>query len=477
MPQLPPHAAPPGSGETIAAVATAPGVGGVGIVRVSGPEAAALALRLFRSSSPHFKGLRPRYLHHGHLTTPTARPDSAPHTYIPDDCIDEVLLAWMPGPHSYTGEDVVEFHCHGGRAILAAVLEAVLACGARTARPGEFTKRAFLNGKLDLTQAEAVAEAIAAPCREGLRLAQAKLSGALGVRIQGLRAELLALKEKLCLALDFSEEDLPEASAAELDAMLHAPLDSLAALLAAHGRARAWREGVLVVLAGAVNAGKSSLLNALLGFERAIVTPVPGTTRDYLEEPLLLDGLPLRLVDTAGLRETGDIVERQGLARSRDLAAKADLVLLVHDAALPLHDEERRLLAQLPPERVLALCNKCETAPEAPAARELAGLGYEVLAVSAKTGVGLERLTQRLRQRLADSSPADELAPNLRQSQALALALEELQALRNELRQGQVYELLDVRLEAALRHLAEVTGEIAPEEVLQGIFDRFCIGK
>lgn len=458
--------------ETIAAIATPPGAGGVGIIRLSGPRAAMAAREIFRPSSPDFQVFTPRYMHHGHLYLP------GPHGQ--EVLLDEALVVQMPGPHSYTGEDVVEFHCHGGRAILAAVLEAMLDKGCRLAEKGEFTRRAFLNGRLDLSQAEAVAEAIAAPGVEGLRLAQARLTGRLGRQIDALRASLLEVKQLLCVALDFPEDEVEEASPAELDQRLIPVLESIEALLASHQRARAWRDGVLVVLAGLVNAGKSSLLNALLGFERAIVTPEPGTTRDYLEEPLLLDDLPVRLVDTAGLRATGDIVERQGHARSRDLAAQADIVLLVHDATLPLQPEERELLAGLPADGVLAVCNKTDLLPQGtkPAALdELLILGVEALEVSAQAGAGLEELARRLRQRLAGAPPSSDLAPNLRQSRALALAKEELKALRQELAQGMPYDLLDVRLEAALRHLFEITGEICPDEVLDAIFEQFCIGK
>ena len=453
-------------GRTIAAIATPPGAGGVGIIRISGPEAKALARVLFRSSTNAFSDFTPRMLHHGHLLEPRS-----------GLCIDEVLVAYMPGPRSYTGEDVVEINCHGGPAILAAALEALFACGALAAEKGEFTKRAFLNGRLDLTQAEAVAEAIAAPSREGLRLAQAKLSGKLGQQMRNLRAKLLRLKQQLCLALDFPEDEVEEASPEQLDAMLEPILESIRELIDAHARARAWREGALAVLAGHVNAGKSSLLNALLGFERAIVTEIPGTTRDYLEEPLLLDGLPLRLVDTAGLRETGDIVERHGLAKSRDLASQADLVLFVHDASLPLAPDERELLAGLTPGRVLALCNKCDLASAPAALPELQALGFETLRVSAATGEGMELLAQRLRDRLSGAPPAGDLAPNLRQTQALKLALAELAALRTELHEGQTYDLLDVRLEAAMTQLDILTGAICPDEVLNAVFDQFCIGK
>lgn len=454
--------------QTIAAVATPPGQGGVGIVRLSGPESRRVLSTLFRSARPGFRDFAPYRLHHGRIVDQGGR------------VLDEVLAVVMPGPGSFTGEDVAEIHCHGGRAVLAGVLEACCALGARPARRGEFSYRAWRNGKLDLTQAEAVAEAIAAPTRAALHLAQIKLSGALGRRVAELRAGLEELKAQLCLAVDFPEEDVdclpPEHLAREV-AHTCAALD---ALLAGVERARAWREGALVVLRGRVNAGKSSLLNALAGRERAIVAESPGTTRDWLEEPLDLDGLPVRLVDTAGLRRTEDAVERQGLERSQDLAGQADLVLYLVDGSAPLVDEDLEAVQDLDPERALVVVNKDDlTRAEPWPGTALAGR-FEVLALSAKTGAGLEPLARRLRERLVEQAPepeADALAPNLRQAAALQRAREELAELRREAAQGLAYDLLGLRLDAACAALAEITGEIAAADVLDTVFSRFCIGK
>ena len=458
--------------DTIAAIATPQGAhGGVGIVRISGPQARDIAARLFKSLVPGFSGIKPHRMHYGHLLA-----------HDTNEVLDDIVLAFMPAPRSYTGEDVVELQCHGGRTILAAALESVYACGARPAEKGEFTKRAFLNGRMDLTQAEAVAEAIAAPSREGLRLARAALSGRFGALAGSIRERLLQVKLYLCLALDFSEEDIEEASPDALCAMLSPLILEIGTLLANHQRARAWREGALVVLAGLVNAGKSSLLNALLGYERAIVTDIPGTTRDYLEETLLFDGIPVRLVDTAGLRETGDIVERHGLERSRDLAQQADLVLLVHDATLPPQTEEKELIHSLTASdtRILAVRAKGDLQATDESLAAWSELGLETMTVSSTTGEGIEELVSRIRQRIQDT-PLDtqggDLAPNLRQSEALRLALRELEILRDELLQDVPYDLCDVRLEAALRHIATVTGEICPDDVLNSIFSNFCIGK
>lgn len=485
--------APGTASGTIVAIATAPGPGAVGIVRLSGPEALALASALFRSPHPGFAGLKPRRLHHGSLIDASGR------------ALDEALVAFMPGPGSFTGEDVVELHCHGGPAVLRAVLEELLGRGARLARPGEFTLRAYLNGKLDLTQAEAVAETIAAPTRAALHLAQLKLSGALSRRIADLRGALEALRARLCLAVDFPDEDMECLPLPLLRQEALSAAEDVQRLLAGVERARAWREGVLAVLAGRVNAGKSSLLNALVGRRRAIVSAAPGTTRDYLEEQLDLSGLLVRLVDTAGLRGSSlgikgegtgsmdavDPVEAQGQDLSREFMSRAEAVLYVLDAARPLHLVDRTALEGLAPERTLVVLNKSDLlaseAPEASCAEAVdaaRALGLECVRVSAKTGDGLEELCARLRQRLTDGRAGgcaepdvDEVAPNARQASVLRRAWTELNALADDAGAGLPYDILGVRLEAACRLLSELTGEITPDGVLESIFSKFCLGK
>jgi tRNA modification GTPase len=460
------------------AIATASGPGAVGIVRVSGPEAQALASALFRPGHAGFSGLKPRRLHHGSLVDAAGR------------ALDEVLATVMPGPGSFTGEDTAEFYCHGGPAVLRAVLEELLARGARLALPGEFTQRAYLNGKLDLTQAEAVAETIAAPTRAALHLAQLKLSGALSHRIAALREALESLRARLCLAVDFPEEDVECLPLPELRQEALSAARDVDRLLAGVERARAWREGVLAVLAGRVNAGKSSLLNALVGRRRALVSATPGTTRDYLEEQLDLSGLLVRLVDTAGLRggaagaEDIDPVEAQGQDLSREFMGRAEAVLYVLDASQPLHPGDRTALEGLAPARALVVLNKSDLAASRGPGDEAQGvasaLGLTCVRVSAKTGEGLEELCARLREGLlgacAEPDP-DEVAPNARQAAVLRLARAELQALADDAEAGLPYDILGVRLEASCRLLSEITGEIAPDEVLNSIFSTFCLGK
>lgn len=455
--------------DTIAAVATPPGEGGVGIIRISGADSLKIARTLFSSSQKIFKGFKPYTLHHGTIRDKAGQD------------LDDVLVSHMPGPGSYTGEDVVEINCHGGRAVLRAVLKEALALGARAANPGEFTLRAFLNGRMDLTQAEAVAEMISAPTKAALQLAQIKLSGLLGRKITELRARLEQLRAKLCVAVDFPEEELECLPPEELADGVSTAAGEIRELLAGVDRAKAWREGALAVLMGRVNAGKSSLLNALLGKNRAIVTDVPGTTRDYLEESVNLDGLHVRVMDTAGLRETEDRVERAGLTMSRELSKQADLVLFVLDGSEEPASETLEAALNQGSHRTLAVLNKSDISPARESlADELRAKGLETVSLSAKTGENLQYLCKRIRERILENSgepDLGELAPNARQAEALNRALAELNALKNDTFSGIPYDLLGVRLETACAIMSEITGEITPGQVLDSIFDNFCIGK
>ena len=502
---------PTGNAETIAAVATPLGSGAVAVLRFSGPCSLDILTRLFRPLNPSFDSFKPRLMHYGQIVAPSPlgdqprpcpklgqsglRREGGPEGAFPENILDQVLAVFMPGPTTFTGEDVVEIHCHGGAAVTDAVLAAVLAAGARPAAPGEFTRRAFLNGRLDLSQAEAVAECIAANSPEALALAQAKLGGLMSRRVRHLRERLRGLCAQLVVAVDFPEEDveiLPHpALAAEVEAVRQACAD----LAAGYERARLTRQGALVVLAGQVNVGKSSLMNALLGRDRAIVTPHPGTTRDFLEETLDLAGLPVRLVDTAGLRDARDPVEAEGLRRARELMAEADLVLWVTDVehgpddpALAAESDE---LANLAAGKVLGLLNKIDLIPAAreifsplgsveDSAPESGAPGW--LKVSARTGAGLEELAATIRRRLLQNAVAGpdadaQPAPNLRQRDLLLRAGEELAGLLADLAAGLPYDLLGVRADLARDILAEITGEIATDDVLDLIFAEFCLGK
>ncbi len=458
--------------DTIAAIATAPGAGGIGIVRVSGPQALPVLETLFAPAGTG--SWRPWTLRRGRVR------DAAGET------LDDALAVFMPGPKTFTGEDVAELQCHGGPVLLATVLEACLNAGARLAERGEFTRRAFLNGRMDLTQAEAVAEMIAAPSKEGARLAAAKLDGVLGQRIAGLRERVEHLRAQLCLAVDFPDDEVECLPREGFLAAIAEVNTAVAALLAGFERTRCWREGVTVALAGPVNAGKSSLLNALLGRQRAVVTEYAGTTRDFLEESVQLAGLPVRLVDTAGLRETDNPAEAQGIRLGRSMIASADVVLLMVDGAEGTTSDTWKLLDELGPERTLLVWNKSDLAT--PPLRwyvPVTGIsappaGHAVL--SARLGEGLETLAEAVRElALARSQGREpepgEAVPNLRQARSLAEVRGELDALDQAVRAGIPYDLCAVRLEGAASALAEITGLDTPEDVLNRIFASFCIGK
>lgn len=457
--------------DTIAAIATAPGTGGIGIVRVSGLKALSVLETLF---SPSGKGgWKPWTLRRGHVL------DGEGHR------LDDALAVFMPGPKTFTGEDVVEFQCHGGPVLLGAVLEACLNAGARLAERGEFTRRAFLNGRMDLTQAEAVAEMIAAPSKEGARLAAAKLDGVLGRRITDLREKVEHLRAQICLAVDFPDEEvecLPQESFLKAIAGVK---DAVAALLAGFERTRCWREGVTVAIAGPANAGKSSLMNALLGRQRAVVTEYAGTTRDFLEEPVQLAGLPVRLVDTAGLRDTDNPAEAQGIRLGRSRIETADVILLMLDGSEGPTEQTWRLLGELGPERTLLVWNKSDLATPplhwyVPNTGSVPPAGHA--AISARLGDGLEQLSENVRMLALARSRGEEpepgeAVPNLRQARSLSEVRGELEALEQDVRTGIPYDLCAVRLEGAAAALAEITGLDAPEEVLNRIFASFCIGK
>ncbi len=456
-------------GETIAAIATPPGVGGIGIVRLSGPQSRDILARLFtpcRSRSDFPSHL----LLYG--TVHTAQGLS----------LDEVLAVFMRAPRSYTREDVVEFQCHGGFPVVQAVLGAVLEAGARLALPGEFTRLAFLNGRLDLTQAEAVIDLIEARGGIGARMALAQLQGRLGQQLESIRQALLGLLAQAEVAIDFPDEEQeimsPSAALAVLEQEVLAPL---ARLLAQAENGRLCRDGAEVVIAGRPNVGKSSLLNALLREERALVTPVAGTTRDTIEEYLLIEGLPVRLVDTAGLRDEAGIIEELGIQLARRKATEADLVLLLIDGSVPPCDEDFRIRDELAGRPQLLVCNKADL-PAAGSDEDYAVLfpGLGLLRISAREQSGLEDLRRAIFSRLVQDrnlDPEGDCAPNLRHRQALEQALREGRALAVALADGLTVDLVALELRLVLANLDDVLGSGADEDVLDTIFSRFCLGK
>jgi tRNA modification GTPase len=454
--------------DTIAAVSTPPGAGGVGMIRVSGSRAAEIVGGLFRPTGRTGLAEAPSHL--------------MLHGWIEDEGqgIDEVLVVHMKAPHSYTREDVVEVHGHGGTVAVRAILELICARGARLAEAGEFTFRAFVNGRLDLTQAEAVGDVVRAGSRLGLRVAANQLRGRLHDAIRDLRSAVAHVAALVNASIDFPEEDARFTQRDDCTRRLEAVRDRLDALLREAGRGRQIREGLGVAIVGKPNVGKSSLLNALLRENRAIVTDLPGTTRDTLEERLELDGLGVRLIDTAGIRHTEDRVEREGIARSRAALAEADLALIVLDASRPLDSEDRALLALASPARALIVANKQDLAdrPGSVDADELRD--YEQVPLSALTGAGLQQLETRVRGWvLQGGQPVWESAAltNARQQQAAARARGAVTEALRTLNQGLGEELLAVDLALVLDALGDIVGETTAEDLLDRIFAEFCIGK
>jgi tRNA modification GTPase len=448
--------------DTIAAIATPPGAGGIGVIRASGPAAEQLADAVFRRRRQGGSWQSHR-LYRGHVIGSDGTP------------IDDALAVLMRAPRSYTGEDVLELHCHGSPLVLERALAAVLRCGARPARAGEFTKRAFLNGKLDLTQAEAVAALVGARTADAADAAVDHLFGRLSAHLDAVRQSLIGCKAHLEARIDFADEPLDlddDRLAADLDGAHGA----VAALLATFGRGRLLRQGLRVAITGQPNAGKSSLLNALLGAERAIVTPVPGTTRDVIEDSADFDGVPVVLSDTAGLREVGDTVERIGIERARAAAASADVVLMVLDTTSALAPQRRLLEAHAAP---LVVANKIDLrCAWSRAERSALEAAHAVLPVSATERRGLDALRAAVLQRAGDQW-SDNL-PTLtstRQRDALAKVEQALAEALAGLRRGLPADLLAVDVQAALDHIAAVTGAITSDDVLDAVFAEFCIGK
>lgn len=456
--------------DTIAAIATPPGIGGVGLIRISGPTAEEIAQRLFRPLPPG-KFLS-HHLYHGKIIAPTT-----------GAILDEVLVAYLKEPHSYTGEDTLEISCHGGPLILRTVLEAVFQTGARPAERGEFTQRAFLNNRLDLAQAEAVLDIITAKTRQGLAAAIDCLSGKLSEPIEAIRSEMIDLLAGVEAAIDFSEDDGVEETPDETLLRIRKLIDKITALAATHRQGRIYREGIGVVIAGRPNVGKSSLLNRILGEKRSIVTSIPGTTRDFIEETVDIGGIPVRLTDTAGLRLPENEIEKEGIELVWERLKTADAVLVLLDGSADLTEDDRKLLAKMISKPILLVLNKSDL-PQRLDEKSLRRLLPEgtprPIRISAKYGDGLDRLTAALRD-LVLATPAEEspetMIGHLHQKTALEKAAEGLTRARDGLRVALPPELVALELREALNALGEITGQTTPEEILDRIFANFCIGK
>lgn len=457
--------------QTIAAIATAPGEGGVAVVRISGSEALAIANRVFqpRRGAP-LPGRRSHTITYGWVI------DGA------GERVDEALALIMRGPSSFTGEDVVELQVHGGSVAVRRVLDEVLLAGARLAEPGEFTKRAFLNGRIDLAQAEAVAEVIRAKTDRAMSAAVQHLSGALSEQVRAIRERLLEVAAHLEAEIDFPELDLETETAERVREGCLWSLDRVDQLLHGAQEGRILREGFRVVLVGRPNVGKSSLMNRLLRTNRAIVTPIPGTTRDVIEEWINLRGLPVVLSDTAGIRETADPVERIGVERSITALGQADLALVVTEISAGLTPEDEEVIARLPQALPrIGLLNKLDQWQDDASAltNRLAAMlgGGRVISLSAESGEGVAELEAVITEMAGLSDQEGTLVVNARQTELLRQARTALEAALATSEAGFGSDLISVDVRAAWEALGEVIGESATDDLLDQIFSRFCIGK
>ena len=442
--------------DTIAAISTAVGEAAISVLRVSGPDAIVIAEKVFRGLKP-VPLLRPRFAHLGSIVD------------ADEGVIDHALLTLYRAPASYTGEDLVELHCHGGILVTQKVLGVLLHHGARQADAGEFTQRAFRNGKMDLTQAEAVMDLIQAHSTLAMRAANEQLEGAIGREAEAMRGELIQVLAHIEAYIDFPDEDIAPETGDALIARIDAMLARAGKLLATSEHGRILRSGARTVICGQPNVGKSSLLNLLSGFERAIVSPVAGTTRDTIEEFIQVHGIPLRLVDTAGLRESGDAIEQSGIERTNREMERADLILEVVDTSLP-----RGALASSDPLRRIVVLNKCDLPPD-PSWKDVTGIP-----VSCATGTGLDDLRAAIRDlvlrggQLASDHP---VAINARHKSCFERMTARLNAARAAMIEKTAPEFVALDLREAMQALGEVVGLVDGELVLDAIFAQFCIGK
>ncbi|MBX7066470.1 MAG: tRNA uridine-5-carboxymethylaminomethyl(34) synthesis GTPase MnmE [Parachlamydiales bacterium] len=443
--------------DTIAAVATAPGEGAIAVIRISGSRAFEVAGTIFSRSIQNFK------THTAHYGSVLKSDGTA---------LDTVLLLVMKGPNSYTGEDSVEISCHGGQLVTRRVLERIFEAGARPAQPGEFSMRAFLNGKIDLAQAEAVQELIAAKSEMALENAEKQLRGALSERVGQFQKELTDTTAILEAWVDFPEEGLEFATMEEIIETLERICHSMEKLKATFHDGKMLHEGLSLCLLGSPNVGKSSLMNALLGKDRAIVTEIPGTTRDLLEEDLRLGSLHFKLIDTAGVRKTEEIVEQEGIRRTQAAMKEADLILLVLDASRPLSEQDRELIQNAPKEKTIVIWNKVDLAKP----KE----DIPAIAISAKQKMGLDALKEAIHRIIwQKGAPSKEevLITKMRHYQAISNAIANCKAVIEGLKSGISAEFVAADMRASLNELGTIIGTNVTEDILSAIFSKFCLGK
>jgi len=453
--------------DTIAAIATPAGQGGIGVVRLSGKEAVVVADACLRLHGKSLNQCTTYTLHHGWVVNG-------------DQIIDEVLIALMRAPKSYTGEDVVEISCHGGMTVLQQVLKVILNNGARVANPGEFTKRAFINGRMDLAQAEAVLDIIHAKTETFLRQSQYQLKGELSIQLNLIREELIRLYTMVEALINFPEDGIDAQGRKQLLQRLNAQEQLITQLLSSANSGRLLKEGIRIVLCGKPNVGKSSLLNALLKEQRAIVTNIAGTTRDVLEESAQIKGIPISLVDTAGILEPRDLIEEEAIKRSHLYIKSADLVLLVLDASLTLEPQDHLLMQQLQGSKVLAVMNKTDLEEKIDVSAVKKIFGKNLIKVSTLQPVSMQALEAKIEDTIRKNVNFDShgiLISNVRHIKALEEAQQNLQGASRLMNEGTSLEFISEEIKSAVNQLDAITGRNIDEDLLDRIFSEFCIGK
>ncbi len=454
--------------DTIAAVATAMSSSGIGIVRVSGEEAFDIIRRIFRKKNGRtLEQMESHRAYYGFI-------------WDGEEKIDEVLVLIMKGPHSYTAEDTVEIDCHGGVLMVKKILETVLKYGARPAEPGEFTKRAFLNGRLDLSQAEAVIDVINAKNQYALKSSVSQLSGAVSERVRGMREKILYEIAFIESALDDPEHISLDGYGEKLNEKLEPLICEAEKLLQSADDGKIMTEGVKTVILGKPNAGKSSLMNVLLGEERAIVTDIAGTTRDILEEHIRLQGISLNIMDTAGIRETEDVVEKIGVDRAKQSAEDADLIIYVVDGSCPLDENDREIMKMIRNRKCVVLLNKTDLSQQVTAEELEAASGKTVVPVSAKEGTGIDLLEEEIKNLFyhGEINFNDEVyITNVRHKAALEETLESLNMVRESIESGMPEDFYSIDLMNAYEQLGTIIGEAVEDDLVNEIFSKFCMGK
>lgn len=457
--------------DTIAAIATAMAPSGIGIVRISGPEAVSVADRIYRGKrkEKRLADRKSHTIHYGWIVEENSQ-----------EVLDEVLVMLMRGPHSYTGEDTVEIDCHGGVLAVKRVLEAVLHAGARIAEPGEFTKRAFLNGRIDLSQAEAVMDLISAKSEYALQSSVSQLQGSVRRAVKEIREKILYEIAFIESALDDPEHISLDGYPEKLELVVQKEEDSIRKLLKTADDGKMLKEGIKTVILGKPNAGKSSLLNLLAGEEKAIVTEIAGTTRDVLEEQISLGGISLRMLDTAGIRDTEDKVEQIGVERAKKHAKDADLILYVVDTSVELDENDREIMELLKGRKAIVLLNKSDLNPVVEKEQLETMTEAPVLSISAREETGLDLLETQIREMFFQgeiSFNEEVYITNMRQKRALEEALESLEMVENSIQMGMPEDFFSIDLMSAYERLGRITGEAVGEDLVNEIFSKFCTGK